>query len=114
MTLLIYNRIGWPFAVDQPLNIAHMARNLDVGFELTKMRSNYCPVIGPRPSAELSMGTDEWRIEVEQVILATQTAIGQRKRKNSEDVGDKLALAWSESSGRAREHLSAFLDLFGI
>jgi hypothetical protein len=106
-------RIGWPFAIDQPLNVAYMARILDVGFEFTKMRANYCPV-KKGSSGDASTDMRVWKSEVRTVLEATCTAIGQRKRENAVRIGDNLGLAWSEPNGRARLQLSRFLDAMKI
>jgi hypothetical protein len=107
------NRIGWPFAIDQPLNVAYMARTLDLGYEFTKMRANHCPV-KKKSSDHISTDMRAWEIEVQAVLDSAYTAVGQRKRENAVRIGENLALAWSEHSGRARLQLSEFLDAMNI
>jgi hypothetical protein len=106
-------RIGWPFAIDQPLNVAYMARTLDVGFEFTKMRANYCPA-KKGSSDNVSTDISAWESEVRTVLEAAFTANGKRKRENAVRIGENLGLAWSEPSGRARLQLSRFLDAMKI
>ncbi|KAL1793717.1 hypothetical protein ACET3X_008699 [Alternaria dauci] len=105
--------IGWPFAIDQPLNIAHMAHTMDAGFELTQMRANYCPVKGTR-SDDIPPDMNTWEKEVGDVLAATCTAVGERKRKNAVQIGKDLGRAWAEDGGRARLQLSKFLDMVGV
>ncbi|KAF2128280.1 glycosyltransferase family 1 protein [Dothidotthia symphoricarpi CBS 119687] len=105
--------IGWPFAVDQPLNVAYMARTLDVGFELTTPRTGSCP-LARGSSSEPSPTLDQYKSELECVLDATQKKIGKRKRENAQRIGSNLALAWSRNGGRAREELQRFLDKLQI
>jgi hypothetical protein len=90
-----------------------MARTLDVGFECTKMRANYCPV-KTKSSKDISIDMSVWESEIRTVLDAASTAIGKRKRKNAVQIGENLALAWSEHNGRARSELSKFLDAMNI
>ncbi|RYN53709.1 hypothetical protein AA0118_g9554 [Alternaria tenuissima] len=106
-------RIGWPFAIDQPLNITHMAHTMDAGFEFTQMRANYCPVKAAR-SEDVLPDMDAWEKEVGDVLAAAFTAVGERKRRNAELIGKNLGKAWAENSGRARLQLSKFLDTVGV
>ncbi|RYN15972.1 hypothetical protein AA0112_g12673 [Alternaria arborescens] len=106
-------RIGWPFAIDQPLNIAHMAHTMDAGFEFTQMRANYCPVKAAR-TQDVLPDMDAWEKEVGDVLAAAFTAVGERKRRNAELIGKNLGKAWAEGSGRARLQLSRFLDTMGV
>lgn len=105
--------IGWPFAVDQPLNVAYMARTLDVGFELTAMRTGSCPLANSDFS-EPPNNLTQYEVELEYVLDAAREKIGQRKRENAERIGGNLALAWSKSGGRARQELSRLLDYYRI
>jgi hypothetical protein len=113
MRLLTQNRMGWPFAIDQPLNIAYMARTLDVGFEFTEMRADCCPVKTENSeSTPHDMGS--WIGEARDFLDAAFGEIGQRKRENAVRIGENLGKAWAEKRGRARLDLSRFLDAMNI
>jgi hypothetical protein len=105
--------MGWPFAIDQPLNIAYMARTLDVGFEFTEMRVDCCPVNTENlESTPHDMGS--WMGQVRAVLDAAFAETGQRKRENAVRIGENLGKAWAEKHGRARLDLSRFLDAMNI
>jgi hypothetical protein len=77
--VLTCDRIGWPFAIDQPLNVAYMAWTLDVGFEFTNMRANYCSVKAGRYD-DTSVDMSVWEKKVRTILNAAFTATGERKR----------------------------------
>lgn len=81
MHRLIITWIGWPFAVGQPLNIAHMARNLDVGFELTTVRTGACPLANHKlADAQAASGSlARFEAELGSILDETRGEVGQRK-----------------------------------
>ena len=111
-------RIGWPFAVDQPLNIAHLARTLDVAFELTTIRTGTCPFVDHQSvrigveSASNSLALFE--AEIASILDEARGKVGQRKRANAEQLGATLGLAWSKPGGRATQEFSRLLDYYGV
>lgn len=110
-------RIGWPFAVDQPLNVAYMARTLDVAFELTTVRTGSCPLANDDKTKDVQSTSNilvEYEAQLGYVLDAARGEVGRRKRENAQRIGGKLALAWSKDAGRARQELSRFLDYYGF
>lgn len=99
--------------MDQPLNVAYMARTLNVGFELTAMRTGSCPIAKSNLPEPLNTIV-QYGLELERVLDAAQGEIGQTKRENAERVGGNVALAWLRSKGRARQELSRLLDYYRI
>lgn len=111
--LLTCNRMGWPFAIDQPLNIAYMARTIDAGFEFTKMRVDRCP-LNTGNTEDTTCDMSGWEREVQAILDAAFTETGQRKRENAVRIGENLGRAWAEKDGRARVQLAGFLDLVNV
>lgn len=84
--------IGWPFAVDQPVNIAHLERNMDVAFEVVNVRSGEH---GLRPRygevQRKPLGTLEaLEEELNDLLDAMEGSDGEKKRMNAKKIGTSL------------------------
>ncbi|KAB8211530.1 hypothetical protein BDV34DRAFT_219486 [Aspergillus parasiticus] len=104
--------IGWPFSVDQPVNIARLTRVLDVGFELMEVRSG---VNGLQPvqfrNHKPCGTTASLEKELSEVFDAMVGEEGNMRRANAEKVRDDMARSWLEG-GSARNEFEKFLDFW--
>lgn len=92
--------------MDQPLNITHLARTLDVAFELKEIRSGQFWSTQEQASTKI----DRFRAELQSVFGMMAGHIGARKRANAERIGKTMSSVWSKD-GRARNELIRFLEL---
>ncbi|QRW10567.1 glycosyltransferase family 1 protein [Ceratobasidium sp. AG-Ba] len=98
--------IFWPFALDQTTNAAHVAKNLDCGFELIQVRT------GPAKSKAypdiLITGSDEAvREEINNVLEMSKGAKGLQQRLNMKALGQimRKSIQKGGSGDRALEEL---------
>jgi len=106
--------IGWPFAVDQPMNVAHLARNMGVAWELPAAKTGYWAereqeAASSSSSAEPALPC--WEDVVDQVLDEMVGEKGRERRRSAEAVRDKLRLAW-EDGGRAKAEFDRFVRMF--
>lgn len=105
-------RIGWPFAVDQPVNIARLTRVLDVAFELLEVRSGEWGIQPVHYRNQKPSGSIEaLERELAVVFDAMLGEEGKRKQANAEKVRDEMARSWLEG-GAARNEFEQFLDFW--
>ena len=103
------NRIVWPFSGDQPLNAAHIADQLQIGYELFESRTGD----GLKPiyrTGYTPKGTIEAiKAEVREVL---QKAFGEDGKKRRERLGvlQKAVNGEWEEGGTSRTEATAFLD----
>ncbi|KAA8645190.1 hypothetical protein EYZ11_011527 [Aspergillus tanneri] len=104
--------IGWPFAVDQPVNIARLTRVLDIGFELVEVRSGDYGLQPLHYRDQAPTGTfsalEKELAEVFDTMLGEE---GKKKRANAEKLRDEMARSWLEG-GAAWKEFESFLDFW--
>lgn len=110
LTLLMpFNRICWPFDLDQPAAAKNLTENLNVAFELIEVRTG----LGLKPilsTGKTPKGTqDAVGTEMREVIDQCHGEIGQEKRKNVLRIKSELAKAW-EHEGIARAAIREFIQ----
>jgi hypothetical protein len=89
------HRIGWPFAGDQPGNIAHLVHTLDVAFEFVEVRTGANGLKPIYQTGKTPKGTLEaFREELNDVLDNLNSEIGIRKKKNAQKQQEILARAW--------------------
>ena len=111
LRFIIFRRICWPFAFDQPSGAIHLAENLNVAFELFQVRTGE----GLKPlhrNGLVPSGTREAvGIELRQTIDLCRSEKGQELRSNAEKFKVKFAKAWDED-GTARQEIRHFLHKY--
>jgi hypothetical protein len=97
---------------DQPANVAHFVHNLDVGFELTEVRTGE---FGLKPLHRLGRaprGTPEAvKEEMQDIVKQMLGEVGKRKRDNAQKVQGELTKAW-EDDGPATRSLTALMEFY--
>ncbi|MCJ1248747.1 hypothetical protein MMC30_005966 [Trapelia coarctata] len=104
--------IGWPFAVDQPVNIAHLVHGLDVAFEFTEVRTGESGLKPIFVTGRVPSGTvHEFEAELKEILDDMEGEVGARKRSNARRVQGKLAEAWKQN-GKSRQAFEALMDRY--
>jgi UDP-glucoronosyl and UDP-glucosyl transferase len=102
--------IGWPFAVDQPMNVAHLARKMGVAWELPGAKTGYWSE-KERPAASGKAALGCWKDTVNEVLDEMVGEEGKKRRASAEAVRDKLQVEW-EDGGRAKGEFERFVHMY--
>jgi UDP-glucoronosyl and UDP-glucosyl transferase len=102
--------IGWPFAVDQPMNVACLARKMGVAWELHGAKTGYWAE-RERDSASGEPALACWEDVVNNVLDEMVGEEGGKRRASAEAVRDKLRVAWGDG-GRAKAEFDRFLHTY--
>jgi len=90
--------IAWPLVFDQPANAAYISLSLDVAFQLIQVRTGieglkclYRGGISPIGTCEAVAA------EARDILARMKGNEGDRMRRNSEAIRDKLSLCWKDA-----------------
>ncbi|KAF8542582.1 hypothetical protein BDD12DRAFT_876041 [Trichophaea hybrida] len=104
--------IGWPFSVDQPMNIAHLVYGLDVAFELLEVRTGELGLKTMFATGKTPEGTVEaFERELEEVLEGMKGEVGERKRQNARRIRQGLEGVWGDGS-KTRGVFERFLERY--